>query len=227
MYDAAMPGRKREASSLAVDRIESKLEKLRAKDKRLSVFGASAHRYVLHPPLAEKTVAAFERKWHITLPDDYRRFLVEVGNGGAGPAYGVFKLGEEDAGFGHRKWKHLIDDPSKPFRHARAWNLPAAVRKKQPDPKGMTPEEEDEAWSAWGALVHEQYRGLMDGAIPICHLGCALRQWLVVTGPRAGEVWNDDRADERGIAPLTKNRHRVTFAEWYEGWLDASLRRRL
>jgi SMI1 / KNR4 family (SUKH-1) len=37
---------------------------------------------VLNPPLSEQEVLAFEHKYCITLPEGYRRFLLEVGNGG-------------------------------------------------------------------------------------------------------------------------------------------------
>ncbi len=207
-------------------RIKSKLDELRAKDTSLEIFGASSHRYLLHPALTEEAVATFERRWRFSLPDDYRRFLLEIGDGGAGPYYGVFRLGEEDDGFGFREWRYLVGDPSKPFKHTDDWNLPARVVGAKPGP-GLAREQEKAAWQAYHGLVEQAYEGLMDGAIPICHLGCALRHWLVVTGPCAGEVWADDRADERGIGPLKRNGRRLSFMRWYEDWLDASLRKLL
>lgn len=65
---------------------------------------------------------------------------------------------------------------------------------------------------------------IMDGAIPICHLGCALRQWLVIHGERRGFVWNDFRADYRGLSPVLGGAgEAVSFTDWYMGWLDDSL----
>lgn len=59
------------------------------------------------------------------------------------------------------------------------------------------------------------------GAIPICDEGCALREWLVVSGPEQGHVWLDHRADGRGLTPAWLPHHRrVTFGEWYLHWLD-------
>jgi hypothetical protein len=64
----------------------------------------------------------------------------------------------------------------------------------------------------------------MNGAIPIAELGCALSEWLVVTGPEAGHVWCDFRADYRGIRPLALGTlERVTFLQWYGHWLDGAL----
>jgi hypothetical protein len=61
---------------------------------------------------------------------------------------------------------------------------------------------------------------LVNGAIPVCHIGCALRRWLVVTGPERGHIWCDDRADQRGLYPLRLHgADRVTFIDWYLDWL--------
>jgi hypothetical protein len=46
------------------------------------------------------------------------------------------------------------------------------------------------------------HSSVMNGALPICHKGCALRIWLVVSGGEAGNVWYDGRADYTGIAPV-------------------------
>ncbi|MBW3596433.1 MAG: SMI1/KNR4 family protein [Planctomycetes bacterium] len=48
--------------------------------------------------LTESQAAAFEKKYAITMPEDYRQFLTQIGNGGAGPYYGMFKLREMDDG---------------------------------------------------------------------------------------------------------------------------------
>jgi hypothetical protein len=66
---------------------------------------------------------------------------------------------------------------------------------------------------------------LVAGVFPICHHGCALRDWLVITGPEAGQVWHDARVDEGGLRPYeSTDRSRLTFTEWYLDWLDDALR---
>jgi hypothetical protein len=56
------------------------------------IFGASEHRFTLNAPRLEADVRVVEQQHAIRLPADYRRFLLEAGNGGAGPYYGVFPL---------------------------------------------------------------------------------------------------------------------------------------
>jgi hypothetical protein len=209
--------------------ILEKLEKLRRLDSKRKVFGASSHDYRLNPCLGEAAVNSVEGKYNIHLPEDYRRFLLKVGNGGAGPYYGVFRLGEHDDGWGFRPWEggFLVGDPSVPFPYQDSWNLPGTFWSAAPHNKEWASEEEaDKAYEAWDAKLIEVYwtPSAMDGAIPICHCGCALRQWLVVTGPERGNVWQDDRADLNGVFPLqTGNGDRVSFSRWYVTWLEDSI----
>ena len=46
---------------------------------------------------------------------------------------------------------------------------------------------------AWDRELEAHYwdPAIMNGAIPICHKGCALRQWLVIHGEQRGFVWDD------------------------------------
>ena len=103
--------------------ILQRLAELDRKDRRRRVFGANGHDYKLNPPLPISVIEAFEERHRVSLPEGYRRFLTEIGNGGAGPSYGVLPFGKDDDG---RDWEGggLVGDPSKPFPHMSAWNLP-------------------------------------------------------------------------------------------------------
>jgi len=197
------------------------LEKLRTAEPIRDFFGSNAHQYILNPTLSEATLQEFETRHAIQLPKEYRCFLLEVGNGGAGPHYGLFKLGETDSGWGHSSWAEsdgFVGDLSESFPHTEPWNDLTG----EPDnEKGC-----EEIYEAQLTAFEERYwaSANVNGAIPICHLGCALRQWLVVTGPEAGNVWCDDRADLKGLFPLIgKTGDRVTFYRWYRTWLDEAL----
>ncbi|MGD0631701.1 MAG: hypothetical protein ABR987_20415 [Terracidiphilus sp.] len=177
----------------------------------------------MNPVIGEDRVEAFERDHSISLPSEYRGFLIQIGNGGAGPFYGVFSLGTADDNFNVRDWKvndNLVGDPSKPFRFEEAWddtsNMP---------PDDLFEKNEKEYWQHMGAFERTYWSSeLMDGAIPICHQGCALRIWLVVTGPQSGKLWDDRRSEYKGIRPLElADGSMATFGAWYDEWLNQRL----
>ena len=62
------------------------------KDGTREIFGSSKHGYKLNPTVTQEEVRRFEARWHLTLPDEYVFFLTKVGNGGAGPYYGLDSL---------------------------------------------------------------------------------------------------------------------------------------
>ena len=206
------------------ERIRKDLERLRfAGVDDTQVFGVGLHGLVLYPPLPEASLKAFEAQYGMELPADYRAFLAELGNGGAGPFYGVFRLGEVDDLNRFRAWGRadvLVGDPGRPFPHTAAWN----------DLSGMPDEpEEDSELDAFEKALdqfekHYFSTDQVDGAIPICHEGCALRDWLVVSGPEAGHVWHDSRADYSGLQPVSiGSKERVGFLDWYLAWLDRAM----
>jgi hypothetical protein len=107
------PGGKQAASDTSSDRalaLGDLLDRLRRADRWLRVFGAKRHRYWVGARLSEDQLERFEVAHGVKLPADYRAFLSTVGNGGAGPYYGLGRL----QAFGR--------DLSKPFPFAVATN---------------------------------------------------------------------------------------------------------
>jgi len=86
--------------------LKSFFVQMQHEDPDLRVFGADGHRYQLNPPLPETDIQTFETRYGIRLPDDYRHFLSVIGNGGAGPYYGILPL----------KATTEFCDPSRPFQ---------------------------------------------------------------------------------------------------------------
>jgi hypothetical protein len=158
-----------------------------------------------NPPAAEQVVAGLERMWGVTLPPAYRQFLTQIGNGGPGPEdLELFPLGPTGEG----RWDGYVGDLAAPFPYAEAWN--------------EDPPDDPEQQARWREWYFSPAR--VDGAIPIADEGCGYLILLVVSGPERGNVWKDGRGGTDGVSPLwVGDQEGVSFAEWYEGWLDREL----
>ncbi|UZI32401.1 SMI1/KNR4 family protein [Streptomyces sp. VB1] len=208
--------------------IRQRVVALGAQPASSKVFGSLGHRWALEDPLAEDGLAALEEQIGVRLPDDYRNFLTSVGAGGAGPAYGLFPVRRVQ---GRWRWEGDGADLADPTMLARPFPDHG------PDPEDLAallavrPEEEEfeeiedfddafEAWDErWGLLMFAPERTA--GAIVISHLGCAQREWLIISGTHRGTIWSDCRADDTDLVPLLDQAGKpVTFARWYIDWLQ-------
>ena len=61
------------------------LEKARTTDADLKQFGAKNHKYQWNPQASLTDIEEFEQESGVTLPEGYRDFLLQAGDGGAGP----------------------------------------------------------------------------------------------------------------------------------------------
>jgi len=109
----------------SIERIKIKLYQLRELDNDFEISGANDHRYLLNPCLTIEQVEEFELKNDVKLPDEYVRFITEVGNGGAGPFHGLLSLEASHINFfdSSEKKDHTYFDLSNPFPHVTAWNV--------------------------------------------------------------------------------------------------------
>lgn len=134
-----------------------------------------------------------------------------------------FHLVRVDDNFGLRTWQEgdgLVGVLSEPFPLEEEWN-----------DVSFQPSEElaDRDKSEYGRqmdMFERMYWGtsLVNGAIPICHEGCALRIWLVLRGNQAGNLWEDRRSEYGGLKPVRlADGSPATFTEWYDAWLNDCL----
>ncbi|MEU1751540.1 SMI1/KNR4 family protein [Micromonospora matsumotoense] len=208
--------------------VPARLARLAAAPGAVEVFGSSAHGWELEPPLTAEELAEVEAQLQVELPAEYRSFLLEAGRGGAGPAYGLFPVRRLD---GRWQWEgdgaDLTDlgALSRPFSHVEAFN-PADGLPAHPDEDDY---DSEEAFTAAQDAHWEQYERLVfapehsGGLLYLCHLGCALREALVVSGPARGLMWADDIAEGGGFRPLRDDDGTpVGFARWYRCWLEAA-----
>jgi hypothetical protein len=221
---------------LDVRRILDDLRFLREADREFAVFGANGHEYKLRHRLNEAKVVEFENRYSLRLPDDYRIFLMQVGNGGAGPCYGIYGLDEL-----YETRKDYWNDLSKPFPYRCQWKGPSDVLKAIEEAEADLSRDEDRR----SRLIDEYWRlASCEGAINICEYGCNLRFLLIVKGPEFGRIWFDATPDLAGYSPVaitpaassepyakwcvtdrdTPEENRVGFAEWYHCWLDWACR---
>lgn len=211
------------------DLIKHKLDLCRQKDKR---WGRAAYR--MGRCISESDVRRFEKQYAIELPDDYRTFITQVGNGGPGPCDRLqgCEATRQDS------LKYL----SKPFPHSRLWNLPRAYFDNVPD----TDDDEKQSWARYEDYLMQYWDPAhIQGALPFCDQGCNHCLLLVLNGPERGTVWTDERAENAGVMPIALNldapdqdipgwwirdcskgrKKRVTFATLYNFWLDRNIRR--
>lgn len=200
-------------------RISDKIQQLRKLDKSFTLFGSQKHKYKLNPTISIGKVRQFEQAYNVTLPKDYVEFITTLGNGGAGPYYGLEPF--ENCLFDDLDYKRTdsLLNPSKPFLHTEPWNLEFSTTIDEEDNE----EEHEKEYTKF----EEQYfdKEQMNGVIAICNFGCAVSLNLVVNGQEYGNIWTDDRGSDNGIYPSHElgNKDKVSFLNWYELWLDNSL----
>lgn len=197
-------------------RINKKLEKLRRKDKDFETFGSEKHQYKLNSPKTENELLEFEKTHQIKLPIGYREFLKKIGNGGAGPYYGLETLENstlDDLDTISNKERII---PSKPFKFEKAWNLDFEKLADLPE----------DAYFQQKEITNYFDKELMNGALRISNFGCGVSLNLIVNGKEYGNIWADDRCNDQGIYPdpYFKKSGRIQFLDWYEYWLNDSLK---
>lgn len=181
-----------------LERIRRKLREAAAADAENTVFGARVHKYRLHEPLRREELERFEKTHGIRLPEEYAAFLTEIGNGGAGPYYGIHPLGTRQSieldGIG-------LPSPLRPQSREEASEEGAH--------EGI--DEETTGMDEEGECGYEFYHGLLN----IGEQGCSYETMLVVTGEYRGKVIYMDLDHPRPF--FTFEDH---FLDWYERWLD-------
>lgn len=146
-------------------RIGVKLARLRELDRDCRAFGANAHRYRLNAPLSRATVEAFESRRAVTLPDGYRRFLLEIGDGLAGPDYGLQPL-------------EMV-----------ALRNPLSLTDLDNGLKGFQELTDDSA-----EFGQDKPTLILGAQLVLGGSGCGGVNLLVVSGPEQGNIWRHEQA---------------------------------
>ncbi|MEU9111069.1 SMI1/KNR4 family protein [Streptomyces sp. NPDC048483] len=173
--------------------VRARIREMAALDPERAAFGADTHRYQLAPALPEAEVRAFEEGHGIELPAAYRSFVTKVGNGPAGPSYGLMPLTVPRPEAGD-DW--AVDDEWAEDR------LPGRLAEPFPLTEPLP--------GRIGAPADELTRG----TLMLAEEGCGMFIRLILNGQRAGEVWRMD-PDWGGFVPASPG-----FRTWYTEWLQ-------
>lgn len=171
---------------------------LAAADPAHRRFGAAQHRYALGPAMTEAALVAVEADLG-ALPEDLRAFVLEVGDGGAGPGYGLVPVA--------RAAPYAVTVEPRVFaRSPSVADIASSSSTSGPgSPSGATAGQRGSP-----LLVEAPWRR----ALPLAHLGCGYAAVVALDGPGRGEIWVDARAAGvlRPIAP--------SFTAAYLDWID-------
>ena len=148
-------------------------------DSRHNIFGSEKHKYKFNPVASMERVRSFEEKYNIKLPEAYVSFFTQVGNGGAGPEYGLYSLEHIE----QYESEYLLQDDSDEIfidknLTLEKWN--STVRK-------LDEIDDDETYDS-------MMRRIMKGAVVIGTRGCTYDNLLMCSGSQAGKIvywdWN-------------------------------------
>ncbi|MGF6906136.1 SMI1/KNR4 family protein [Fusobacterium sp. PH5-44] len=188
--------------------IKNKINKLIALDKDHKIFGSSSHNHILNTTLSEEEIKLYETKENIILPSEYKEFIIKIANGGVGPHYGLYPLGNNDG-------EQLELSKDFPFKKEEPFIL---IDVYDNIPEDLTEDEEEEFYK-------NIYKNANNGYILLSTEGCGMYSTLILNGAESGNIWFRDFANDAGMFPLTNPNTNMplTFYDWYELWLDKSI----
>ena len=165
-------------------------------DKNCAVFGAKKHKYQLNPVVTLEEVKRFEQKYQIKLPSEYVFFITQVGNGGAGPDYGIYGIDTK--------------------------NLPPLTETEIiPLTPHITPELTQPQWEmliqTYADYEYDESNGILDGTYCIGTKGCTYFNYVISSGDYENLVYYFDANYEETSPPFVLSMH---FLEWYAAYFS-------
>lgn len=187
--------------------IKNKLDLLKSLDKDFSIFGSDKHKYIsVKADISE--IERFENKYSCLLPAEYREFLIEIGSG-AGPSYGILSLEKIEKYISSAMaCYNQVVDPAAEF---------------EIDNEAVQAYFQRDSCSFENYIYDGFTMENLSGIIPICYKGCTYYACIITNGIQSGAIWDMDEGVPAYLTPaaMTSN---IGFYDWYEQWLDLSLR---
>ncbi|CAM1341951.1 SMI1/KNR4 family protein [Tenacibaculum amylolyticum] len=196
-----------------IERIKIKLRLAKNTDSFFEVFGASSHKYILNSPLDLQELNDFEKTYEIVLPETYKTFLSEIGNGGleyknsvvgnsgAGPDYGIFKLGHPS--------QFIVDTSLNYLKKVPYFNENITEKEWDRIYNEMDDNISDEDYDK---EVAKAYSGILN----IGFSGCSGYLGIILNGKNKDRVVHT--YDEIEYCPHFVQE--MNFLDWYENWLN-------
>ncbi|MDE7229925.1 MAG: hypothetical protein K2N56_05535 [Oscillospiraceae bacterium] len=195
------------------DQVLMILEAAAAIDKDLKISGASTHKYRLNDPIAADFVRNAEEKYGFMLPEDYFRFITEIGDGGACENYGLYSFREyiTKNGSGYEKKRYNLGLPFdikllSESRYANDFPFNDEAVKNNPEKYFVYEPVADRYTTGTGSRETQGFLGLGSR-------GCQFEYGLAVTGKYKGCVFD---TDNMGYYILLAD----SFDEFYGCWLN-------
>lgn len=184
-----------------LDRIKNKLNQAKRKDKAFSEFGASSHQYRVNRKLTAKKLTDWQAHNQVTLPEHFAQFLTEVGNGGAGPYYGIYSI--EKAASNTDRQALLAKSVLHPGMAKEEWNH---LTEPLTNDEDIPDTEYDEVCNK-----------VLGGMLCIGTQGCEYDMYLILEGKHRGRiVYTSGFYPDHPFFFVYED----SFLDWYERWLD-------
>lgn len=190
------------------DGVLKALESAARIDKDFVVFGASRHKYRLNEPVSVDFVRAAEEKYGFSLPEDYFKFITEIGDGGAGVDYGI-------RSFAEYMEKNL---PNNDYyaRSRQSLGLPFEIEPlTDVTDTPVSPEffeKHPEKCFYDKRFDDEDHDGLVGGFLVLGTRGCQYDFGMALSGEHSGRIFNT--GNEGDLILISES-----FEEFYGDWL--------
>ena len=214
-----------------------RIHDLARNDRNLRLFGAERHKYKLGPCLTDVEVEELEASYGVEFPGGYRMFLTRVGNGGAGPGYGLETLRPpSNATQPSNRTLSNSSNAAEPFP------LTEPYRSITDEMLGL----QDSNWDNQARYDFEVRRSAFSdlafghGVLKMANYDSGIYAVLILDGPFRGEVWIVDpnlgeyvpasmRTDLYDSSLIPEQAYKLprqpsSFVRWYNHWLVSAQR---
>lgn len=182
-----------------IENIKTGLLRLSEKNKPYEIFGPTGNYQPTQ--VHEKEIQEFESKIGISLPFEFREFLLKIGYG-VGPENGLFNLKEMTDTY--EIWRKCLNDKGE-------YNLEFELNNN--DAKDLI-----EKKKANGKDYYYKRLKSVDGILPISTEGCTYFSYIVLKGEQKGKVWSID-INEFDTLPSGVTEE-LDFLTLIEKWLE-------